>query len=224
MKVPHSSVSKFGKLSSDHRTGKCQFSSQSQRKAMPKNLHITIQLCSFHMLARLCSKSFKLGFNSKWTKNFQIYKLDLEMAEEREIKFPTSTGSQRKQENSRKKKSAFASLTMLKPLTVYITINCRKFLERWEYQITSPVSWETYNQVKKQQLESYMEELTGSKLEKEYDMAVYCHPVYLTYMQSTSWETLGWRKHKLESRLLGGISIKSDKQMTPPLWQKVRRN
>ena len=59
---------------------------------------------------------------------------------------------------------------------------------------------------------------------KEYIKAVYCHPAYLIFMQSTSWETLGWRKHKLESRLLGEISITSDKQMTPPLWQKVKRN
>ena len=75
-------------------------------------------------------------------------------------------------------------------------------------------------QVKKQQLELDMEEQTGSKLGKEYVKAVYCHPAYLTYMQSTSWETLGWKKHKLESRLPGGISITSDTQVTPPLWQK----
>ena len=61
-------------------------------------------------------------------------------------------------------------------------------------------------QVKKQQLELDMEQQTGSKSGKEYIKAVYCHPVYLTYMQSTSWETLGWRKHKLESRLPGKIS------------------
>ena len=65
---------------------------------------------------------------------------------------------------------------------------------------------------------------TGSKLGKEYVKAVYCHPVYLTYMQSTSRETLDWKKHKLESRLPGEISITSDMQMTPPLWQKVKRN
>ena len=58
----------------------------------------------------------------------------------------------------------------------------------------------------------------------EYIKAVYCHPAYLTYMQSTSWETLGWKNHKLESRLQGEISITSDMQMTPPLWQKVNRN
>ena len=78
--------------------------------------------------------------------------------------------------------------------------------------------------VKKQQLELDMEHLTASKLGKEYDKAEYCHPAYLTYMQSTSWETLGWKKHKLESRLQGEISITSDMQMTPPLWQKVKNN
>ena len=77
-------------------------------------------------------------------------------------------------------------------------------------------------QVKKQQLELDMEQQTGSKYEKEYVKAVYCHPAYLTYMQSTSWEMLGWKKHKLESRLPGEISITSDRQMTPPLWQKVK--
>ena len=65
---------------------------------------------------------------------------------------------------------------------------------------------------------------TGSKQEKEYVKAIYCHPAYVTYMQSTSWEMLGWRKDKLESRLLEEISITSDMQMTPPLWQKVKRN
>ena len=69
-------------------------------------------------------------------------------------------------------------------------------------------------QVRKQQLELDMEQQTGSKSGKEYVKAVYCHPDYLTYMQSTSWETLGWMKHKLESRLPGEISITSDKQMT----------
>ena len=77
-------------------------------------------------------------------------------------------------------------------------------------------------QVKKQQLELDMEQWTGSKLGKEYVKAVYCHPAYLTYMQSTSWEMPGWMKHKLESRLLEEISIISDMQMTPPLWQKEK--
>ena len=79
-------------------------------------------------------------------------------------------------------------------------------------------------QVKKQQLEMDMEQQTGSKLGKEYVKAVYCHPAYLTSMQSTSWETLGRMKHKLESRLPGDISITSDTQMTPPLWPKAKKN
>ena len=79
-------------------------------------------------------------------------------------------------------------------------------------------------QVKKQQLEPDMEQHTGSKLGKECIEAVYCHPAYLTYMQSTSCEMPGWMKLKMQSRLLGEISITSNMQMTPPLWQKAKRN
>ena len=79
-------------------------------------------------------------------------------------------------------------------------------------------------QVKKQKIEAYMKQLTGSKLEKEYDKAVYCHHAYLTYMQSIACEMPGWIKHKLESRLPGEISITSDMQMIPPLWKKVKKN
>ena len=79
-------------------------------------------------------------------------------------------------------------------------------------------------QDKKQQLKLYMEQQTGSKLGKEYVKAVYCHPVYLTSMQNTSCEMLGWMKHKMESRLPGKIAITSDIKMTPPLWQKVKKN
>ena len=111
----------------------------------------------------------------------------------------------------------FCLLTTPKPLTVWITINCGKFWKRWEYQTTWPASWESCMQFKKQQLELDMEQQTGSKLGKEYVKAVYCQPAYLTYMLSTSCEMLGWMKHKLESRLLGEISITSDMQMTPPL-------
>ena len=74
----------------------------------------------------------------------------------------------------------------------------------------------------KQQLELEMEQWTGSKLGKEYVKAVYCLPAYLISMQSTSCEMPGWMKHKLESRMPGEISISSDMQMTPPLWQKVK--
>ena len=89
-------------------------------------------------------------------------------------------------------------LHTLKPLTVWITTNCGKFLKRWEYQTTWLASWEICMQVKKQQLELDMEQQTGSKSGKEYVKAVFCHPSYLTYMQSISWEMLGWMMHKLE--------------------------
>ena len=79
-------------------------------------------------------------------------------------------------------------------------------------------------QVRKQRLDLDMEQQTGSKYEKEYVKAVYCHPAYLTYMQGTSCEMLGWVKHKLESRLLGEISTTLDMKMIPPLWQKVKKN
>ena len=77
-------------------------------------------------------------------------------------------------------------------------------------------------QVKKQHLKPAMKQEPVSKLGKEYTKEVYCHSVYLTYMQSTSSEMLGWMKPKLESRLLGEISITSDMQMMPPLWQKAK--
>ena len=96
-------VSKFGKLSIGHRTGKGQFSFQSQTKAMPKNAQSTTQLPSSHTLAKLCSKFSKSGFNSMWTINFQMFKLNLEKAEEPEIKLPTSAGSWKKGRKFQKK-------------------------------------------------------------------------------------------------------------------------
>ena len=107
-------VSKIGKLSSGHRIGKGQFSLQSQRKAMPKNAQITTQLHSSHMLVKQCSKFSKPGFSNTWTMNFQMFKLVLEKAKEPEIKLPTSAGSSKKQESSRKT-SISALLTMPKP-------------------------------------------------------------------------------------------------------------
>ena len=112
----------------------------------------------------------------------------------RELDHRKNKRSSKKLDSSRKI-STSALLTMPKPLTVWITTNCGKFLKRWEYQTTLPAPWEICMQVKKQQLELDMEQQTGSKLRKEYVKAVYCHPDYLTYMQSTSWETLGWKKH-----------------------------
>ena len=163
---------------------------------MPKNVQTTAQLHSSHTLAKQCSKFSKPGFNSMWTMNFQIFKLDLEKAEELEIKLPVSNfgsisnfGSSKKQGSSRKT-TTFALLTTPKPLTVWITTNYGKLLKRWEYQTTCPASWEICMQVRKQQLELEMEQHTGSKLRKEYVKAVYYYPAYLTYMPGKSH---GWR-------------------------------
>ena len=128
-------ASKFGKLSSGHRTGQGQFSFQSQRKAMPNNAQTTTQLHSSLMLVKQCSKFSKPGFCNTWTMNFQMFKLVWEKAEEPEIKLPTCAGSWKKQESSRKT-SLSALLTMPKPLTVWITIKFGKFWKRWEYQTT----------------------------------------------------------------------------------------
>ena len=111
---------------------------------------------------------------------------------------------------------------MLKPLTVWITTNCGKFLE---LEIPDHHTCFLRNLCAGQEAtELDMEQWTGSKLGKQYIKAVCCHPAYLTYMQSTSCEMSGWMKHSLESRLPGKISITSDMQVTPPLWQKMKKN
>ena len=106
-----------------------------------------------------------------------MFKLDLEKAEEPEIKLPTSIWSLKKQESSRK---TSALLTTPKP--VWIKSNGGKFVKSWEYQNSLPASWETCRQVRKQQVELDMEQQTGSKSGKEYVKAMYCHPAYLTCM------------------------------------------
>ena len=115
----------------------------------------TIALISH--VSKVMLKILQASFNSMWTENFQVFKLDLEKVEEPEIKLPTSVGSYKKQQNSRRT-STSASLTVLKPLTMWITTNCGKFFKRWEYQTTLPASWETCMQVKKQQLGLNMEQ------------------------------------------------------------------
>ena len=173
-------VNKFGKCSSGHRTGKGQFSFQSQIRAMPKNVQTSIKLYSFHMLARSFSKSFKLGFNSIWTDNYQIYKLDLEKPEETETKLPTSVGSQTKQRNFRKTPTS-ASLTTLKPLTVWITTNWKILKEMGipDYLIC-PLRNLYAGQEATVRMD--MEQWTDSNLGKECVKATYCHPACLTSM------------------------------------------
>ena len=156
-----------------------------------------------------------------WTMNFQMFKTVLEKAEEPEIKLPTSIESS-KQESSRKT-STSALLTMPKTLTIWITTNCGKF---WEIGIPDHLICLLRNLHAGQEARDRTGHGTTDlfQIGKGVYWALYCQPAYLTSMQSTSWETLGWRKHKMESRLPGEISITSDKQMIPPLWQKVKRN
>ena len=143
--------------------------------------------------------------------NFQMFKLVLEKAEEPEIKLPTFSGSWKKQESSRKT-SISALLTMPKSLTVWITINCGKILK--EMGIPAPLTCPLRNLYAGQEATVRTGHGTTDWLQrgKEYVKAVYCHPAYLTSMQSTSWETLDGKKHKLESRLLGEITT-SDMQI-----------
>ena len=133
--------------------------------------------------------------NFPW--NFQMFKMDLKKVEEPKTKLTTYIGSLKKQETSRKA-STSTLLNMPKPLTVWITTSCGKFFKRWGSQTIWPASWDICMQVKKQQLELDMEQQTSSKLGKQYVKAVCCHPAYWTYMQSTSWETLGWKKHNFQ--------------------------
>ena len=159
-------VSKFGQLSSGHKTGKGQFSFQSQRKAMPKNGNA--KECSNYRTtapishaSKMMLKILQARLQQYVNRDFQMFKLVLEKAEEPKIKLPTSAGSSKKQQSSRK--TSISALTMPKPLTVWITINCGKSWKRWEHQTTWPASWETCMQVRKQQLELDMEQQTGSK-------------------------------------------------------------
>ena len=134
------------------------------------------QLHSFHIPARLCSKSFKLGFSSTWTKNMQVNNLGLEKAEESEIKLPTFVGSWRKQESSRKN---LCFIDYTKAFDCVDHNKLWKILKETGVPDHLTVSWETWKWVKKQKLEHYMEQLAGSKLGKEYDTTLYCHPPYL---------------------------------------------
>ena len=189
-------VSKFGKPSSGHRTGKGQSSSQFPRRVELKNVLPTGQLRSSPTLVTSCLKSWMLGFSIMGTKHFQMSKLGLGKEEEPEIKLPTFAGSQRKQGNSRK---TFISvtLTILKSLTVWIITNYGKLLKIWGYQTILPVSQETCMQVKKQVRTLYR--TTDWLRLRKYDRAV-CPHYDLIYMLRTSWEMLDWISYKLELR------------------------
>ena len=141
---------------------------QSQRKVISKNVQLPH---TYTHLTCYQSNFSKQIFNSTWTVKSHMFKLDLEKAEEPEIELPTSVGSLKKQETSRKT-STSALLITPKPLTVWIATNCGKFFKRWEEQTTLPAFWEICMQVKKQQLELDMEQQNSSRLGKEYQGSI----------------------------------------------------
>ena len=173
---------KFGKLSSGHRTGKGQFSFQSQRKAMPKSAPTTALISQASKVmckilqARLqqyvnCElPDVQVGFRKGRRTRDQI--ANIRWIIEKNKRIP--------------EKYLLLLYWLQQSLWLCRSQQTGKFLRRWEYQITWPASWEICMQVKKHQLELDMEEQTGSKLGKKYVKAVYCHPAYLTYMQNTS--------------------------------------
>ena len=214
-------ASKFGKLSSGHRTETVSFHSNPREN--------NVKECSNYCTIVLISHASKV----------MLKILQARLQQYINCKIPDVQAGFRKGRGTRdqmanicwtikkarefQKNIYFCFIDYTNPLTVWITTNCGKSLKTWEYKTTCSASWEICMHVKNQQLELDMEQQTGFKSGKQYIKAVYCHPVYLTYMQSTSCEMLGWIKQKLESRLLGEISITSDMQMTTPLWQKANK-
>ena len=153
------------------------YGTQSQRRAMPKNPQTTTWLHSFHMLAKSCSKSFKPDFNSVWIENFQMHKLGLKKG--RWTRDQISNIFWIIEKAGEFQKNIYFCFIHYNSLWLCGSQQTGRFFMRWEYQTTLPASWETCMQVKKQQLETYMEKQTGSKLVKEYVKAVYCHCAYL---------------------------------------------
>ena len=213
-------ASKFGKLSSGHRTGKGQFSFQSPKKTISTSVQTTTQLHSSHTLAKWCSKFSKPGFKSTWTESFQMFKLDLEKAEEPE-KLPTSVGSSKKQESSGNT-STSALLTMPKSLTVWITTT-RKILTVMGiphhlicllsnlYAGQEAIVWTGHGtnvKVKVAQscltlwdpMDHTVPGILQARVLDWFQSGKGGHQgcTSLTYMQSTSCEMPDWLKHKLE--------------------------
>ena len=157
-----------------------------------------------------------------WTVNFLMFKLVLEKAEEPEIKLPTSAGSLKKQEFQ--KNIYFCFIDYAK------TSDCVDHNKLWKILKEMGIPDHLICLLRNLYADQEATVRTGHgtkdwfKIGKGIHQGCICHLAYLTSMQSISCEIPGWMKHKLESRLPGEISITSDMQMTPPLWQKVKKN
>ena len=223
-------ASKFGKLSSGHRPEKGQFSFQSQRKAMPNNAQTTAQLHSSHTLVKSCLKFSKPGFNSTWTMNFQMFKLDLEKVEGKKKK--------KRQRNQRSncqhlldhwkskrvpEKHLFLLYWLCQSLWLCGSQQTGKFLNSLAYQTTWPASWEICTQVRKQQLELYMEQdwfQIGKGVCQGCILSSCLFNFYAEYIMRNT----GLEKAQAGIKIARKKSVTSDTQMTPPLWQKVKKN
>ena len=166
-------ASKFGKLSSGHRTGQGQFSFQSQRKAMPKNAQTTAQLHSSHMASKVMLKILQAKLQQYM--NCELPDVQAGFRKGRGTRDQIDICWIIKKAKEFQKNIYFCFIDYAKALTVWITINCGKSWKRLEYQTTWPASWEICIQVRKQQLELDMEQQTVSKSGKEYIKAVYWH-------------------------------------------------
>ena len=177
-------VSRFGKLSSGHRTGKGQFFIPVPKKGNAKK-------CSNYHTPVLISHASKVMLKILQARlqqymNWELPDVQAEFRKGRAMRNQIANNCWiiEKARELHTKKIYFHFITIRKPLSVWTTTNCGKFLKRWEYQTTLPASCDIRLQVKTQQLGLDMEQWTGSKLGKEWDKAGYCHPIYLTYMQS----------------------------------------
>ena len=190
---------------------------------MPKNAQTTRQLYSSHMLARSCSKSSKLGFNSTWTENFQMFKLDLEKAEEPEIKLTTSVGSSKKAREFQKN-IYFCFIDYNKAFDyVDCKKNCGKFLNRWEHQTTLPAPWEMHA-VQVATVRTRHGTTDWFQIGKGVHQVCILSPCLFNLHAEYIMRNTGLDEAQVGIKIAGEISITSDMQITPLLWQKVKRN
>ena len=211
-------VSKCGKLPSGHRTGKNQCSFQSQRKAIPKNAQTTALISH---ASKVMLKILQATLQQYINHELPDIQAGFRKAEEPEIKLPTPVGSSKKQESSRKI-SISALLTMPKPLTVWVITNCGKFFKRWDYQTTFLLRNLYASQ------EAIVRIGHGTTDWFQIDQGVHqgciLSPCLFNLYTEYTMQNVRLGKCKLKSREPGKISITSDAQMTPTLWQKVKKN
>ena len=174
------------------------------------------------MLVKWYSKFSKSGFSNTWTVNFQMFKLVLEKAEEPEFKLPTSAGSSKKQESSRK--TSISALLTMPSLQLCGSEQIAENSERDWNSRTCDLPLRNLYVGQEVTVRNGHGTTAWFRLGKGVRQGCILSPCLFNLYASTSWETLGWKKHKLESRLPGEISITSGRQMIPPLWQKVKRN